>query len=372
MRLIQLSLKNFRNLNLDFTVDPGINLISGSNGAGKSNLLDGIYFLAFTKSFKPYSEKNNIAWNNPLKFSFIKAQIRDEAQKDAKPMELKIIFNNVQGSEQKRLEINGLGKTRRNFVYRLPVVLFAPHNINWLAGSPDVRREEFDDFICSISPDYVDKLSAYKSVIRNRNKILQKINEGIGQIGELNYWNEKLVDLGAFIVTYRSEIIQKFQPSLRQDALKIFHSELANLSLVYQSKFNGGHSQSEVGKLLRNKIQENLTKEISAGQTLYGPQRDDYSLLADDKDLKVFGSRGQQRIATLIVKMAMFNYIKSYLGITPVILLDDIMSELDNLHRKNLEKYLLNLNAQLFLTATEEKMFGKEILKKAKLLKIGN
>ena len=369
----------------------------GRNGAGKSNFLDSIYFLSFAKSFKPYSEKNNISWEKNTLFASISGTFfQNQLVENIKSTEsekilvaYKIIFSRGSGiqdnnnnNELKRFEINGVGKYRSKFLYNIPVVLFAPHNINLIAGSPEVRRSELDDFLSLVNRDYAEKLAGYKVVVRNRNKILQNISRGTGQHTELKFWNSKLVDLGAFITGMRLRLLADFQPGLKRDAGILFGSELADLSINYLSKLYEFKSNlyvvneeftlliKEIRNMFTKKVTEGFSKELDAKLTLYGPHRDDFQLLSGQRDLKFFASRGQQRIATLILKMAMYNFLKEKLNSKPILLLDDIMSELDQKHQGKLENYLLDLSAQVFITATKKTILSSKILKKALVTRI--
>jgi len=377
-----LNTKNFRNLTLTYNANSGINVVYGRNGAGKSNFLDGIYFLTFAKSFKPYAEKNNISWKRNTLFASITGTfLQDEFTEDLKPAEFKIIFSRGSGTQEinelKRFEINGVGKYRSSFLYKIPVVLFAPHNINLIAGSPEIRRSELDDFLSMISHEYAEKITGYKIVVRNRNKILQNISRGTSRQSELKFWNHKLIDLGSYITGMRIFLLADFQPGLKKDARTLFSDELANLSIKYLSKLyefekNKSYLHSEFTQLIRElrnifskKISEGYPKELAAKLTLYGPHRDDFQLLAGQRDLKLFASRGQQRIATLILKMAMYNFLQDKMRNNPILLLDDIMSELDQKHQGKLENYLLDLTAQVFITTTEKSHLGSNILRRA-------
>jgi DNA replication and repair protein RecF len=263
------------------------------------------------------------------------------------------------------------------------VILFAPHNINLVIGTPQLRREEFDDY-CSICDfKYALNLDEYGNVLRNRNRLLKAINEGKAGTSQLPYWNEKLIELGSKIIFQRSEIINSLKPIISRLAKEYLREELQDFDLVYNSKFCGGgddtgadNADDDELKTIMSRFSEklslNIDTEIAAKQTLYGPQKDDYTFILDKQyDLKTFGSRGQQRMITLILKLAMWEHLFFIKETKPIILLDDIMSELDEGNKKILEKIIDKLACQTFITTTHEKDFSKIFRDKINITKLG-
>ena len=360
MILRELILKNFRNLNIKLTPKTGLNLIVGNNGSGKSNLLDSIYHLALAKSFKPYSLKNNINIDNSSEFSVISGQLENEDLQ----REIKIIFSQTTSdAEHKRYELNGKATSKAKFLNNLNVILFAPHNINMIVFTPQIRREEFDDFgsICDFR--YALALEEYHIVLINRNRLLKAINEQIATIKQLDYWNEKLVKLGSFLIHERQKMIRALGPTIEQYTKEYLKPELRNIELQYISRFipekSSEISLQEISTNFKATLEENQSKEIAAKQTLYGPQKDDYCFILNNKlDLKTFGSRGQQRMVILILKLSMWEYLYKIKSIKPIILLDDIMSELDSENKKILERIILSLGSQTFISTTHEKEYS--------------
>lgn len=361
MFIKELVFKNFRNLNLKLELAPKVNLVIDNNGAGKSNLIDGIYYLANARSFRKFIEGGNITWESKLGFARISALIKNEEE-----FELAIAFSLLsEGKSSKRLEVNKLPKSRRAFTGMLTCVLFAPHDLDIINGSPDIRRSELDTFLSAVDEYYEEVATQFKQVLRNRNRVLLGIAEGNASRRELSFWNEKLVEMGAVLLYNRINLIRDFNPVLTEKANALFNSELKSLEIAYVSKFAEARNISEAKDMLQLSLQENQHKELAARKSLYGPHRDDFEMMFNLRPVKVYGSRGQQRLAALILKLAMWQFLKNEHGSAPLLLFDDVMSELDRSHRQNLEKVITETDAQVVMTATDESDFTKRFLENA-------
>lgn len=375
MVITEIQLKNFRNLNLSFLPSAGYNLVLGENGSGKSNLLDAIYHLALVKTFKPYSLKNNIDFRTEADFAIISTKMN----LDGRSKDLKIVFSASDLGERKRLELNAKPTVRSRFIHNLDVVLFAPHNINLLIGSPDLRREELDDFASVCDYKYAIYIQEFKEIIRNRNRLLKAIFEGKAQESQLGYWDGRMLDLGSYLIAMRILIMNRLRPLILELAEQYFKGELEQLELNYLSKLyepdpDGPTDlesiRSGVLAKYRHKVNNGREKEINSRQSQYGPHKDDFEILHQGNDLKVFGSRGQQRIATFLLKLAMWYYLAELKKDRPVILLDDLMSELDSRNRSLVEKIITTINTQTFITTTHANDYSPKFRTKMKLLKL--
>lgn len=338
-----------------------INLVVGKNGSGKSNFLDAVYYLAVGKSFKKYVEGTNIDWNSNLNFAKIASVL--DLSPDKK---LDIIFSNVNERNYKKYLVNDVSKTRNSFISHFKVVLFTPHTLDIISGEPDLRRGELDDFLTAIDPKYGVILSQYRTYVKNRNHLLQRIREGKAHSKELDYWNTGLVNLGSSILEYRTSHLKQLITTMHGLAQKLFAINKVDFDFQYISKINDLALNGDYKTAFANKIDENQNKEVAAGLTLYGPHRDDFDLLFKQKSLKIFGSRGQQRLGIMILKLAMWQYLKDNFALPPVILLDDVFSELDDQNQNKLEKILLNLDTQIIISCIDKSRINQEIVAKAK------
>lgn len=375
MIISKIQFKNFRNLNLTFEPDASFNLILGENGAGKSNLLDAFYHLALGKTFKPYALKCNINFKSNAQFAVIDSEVNEAG----KTTELKIIFANQEGAERKRFEVNGKATTRARFTQHLDVILFAPHNINLLIGSPDLRRAELDDFASLCDYKYAAYINEYQTVIRNRNRLLKCISEGTARVDQLPYWDNKMVNLGSYLVASRLHIFSVLQPLVSKLANEHFQGELDGVQLNYLSKFTRSDLdisqpfaslESDVRQTYERLLATGRDKELNSRQSQYGPHKDDFEMLHQGNDLKIFGSRGQQRIATFLLKFAMWQYLAELKQRKPLILLDDIMSELDERNRRLLENMITEIDTQTFITTTHASDYSEKFRHKPKVLQL--
>ena len=365
MHIKSIAVKNFRNLNLETELSPGLNFVIAGNGAGKSNLLDSIFQLSHGHSFKPSNEGGNINWKSRVNFAKLSAALMQE-----RLYELQLIISELEDRNLRSFSINGRRKARRAFINMVGCVLFAPQDLDIISGSPEVRRSELNDFLSQIDDEYSDSIKSYRLILKNRNKLLQRIADGFADIKELAYWDERLVHFGSNIMFKRNELLEQFRPVLKQQAEDLFNAEVRNLGLEYISKFTAEKGLDAITASFHSKLEDNAYKEISAKKTLYGPHRDDFELNLNKRPLKYYGSRGQQRLAALILKLAMLDFLEQLKGESIILLLDDVMSELDKIHRANLEKILQKMNSQIVITATDKSDFTPEFLASGKILNL--
>jgi DNA replication and repair protein RecF len=341
MFLKQLKLTNFRNyseLNLNFDDRPTILL--GNNAVGKSNMLESIYFLSTTKSQRVETEAELIKEGE--NFSLVSADLEDT--------NLEIGLQNIEGQFSKRVKVNGVPRRVVDFVGNLPAVIFYPSDINIVTGPPSLRRWHLDLGLAQVDSEYKKFLTLFEQVVTNRNRILKRIREGEGGLDELTYWTQELIKDGQVISKKRRtffEFITRLEKPLGNFEFKYHESVLST-----------------------ERLDQYSSREIAAANTLIGPHRDDFTLDLNGKHLAHFGSRGEQRTSTLAFKLAQLEYMAQILGTRPILLLDDVFSELDAKHRGAILEIVGQ--QQTIIATVELEHIPKKFLNSARVLKVDN
>ncbi len=348
MIIKQLKLLNFRNYSsLDLTLDARPTILIGNNAAGKSNLLEAIYFLATTKSARADEEIELI--KNGEEVTRVEGNIIDG---DLTNLVVTISGGNssvnLDHDFKKRALVNGIARRVVDYVGTFPVVLFSPTDINMVIGSPALRRWHLDLSLAQVDSSYKKALTMYEQVLTNRNKVLKRIKEGEGRIDELDYWTNELLKDGEVVASGRSAFLQ---------SLNNFKSPLGIFKFDYQSSL-----------LSQDRLDEYSSREIAAGVTLIGPHRDDFTVELEGRNLAHFGSRGEQRTATLAFKLATLEYMTLTLDKRPVLLLDDVFSELDSDHRKHVLEIVGR--QQTIIATVELENIPKSFLNSARILRV--
>ncbi|MDD2483386.1 MAG: DNA replication and repair protein RecF [Candidatus Shapirobacteria bacterium] len=356
MYLSKLLLQNFRSHTqqlLEF--DPKLNLIIGPNGSGKTNILEAISLLAAGKSFRASSQAKLINWDNF--FTSVRAKVIND-KKETNEIEIKLIKDRTgkSSSVSRKFLIAKVEKTRKKYIGIFKTVIFHPDDIRLVAGSPSRRRDFLDEIFLQTEWRYAQALSQYHKALKHRNELLNQIRDGKSQKSELFYWDQVLIK--------NAKIISDFRFSF-------FHS--ANL-------FFSGHTDDQIRLIFLNyhpsvlnedRLERSYNLDLHRGCTQIGIHRDDFSFnnntfLTEDKNLAFWGSRGQQRLAVLAIRLAQINYLEKIYQDQPVLLLDDIFSELDPDHQKLVVS--LCQNYQTVFTAAEPE--SVKILSTAKIIQI--
>lgn len=362
MRLEQLTLQDFRNYEqVSLGLDPGLNIFVGDNAQGKTNLLEAIYVLALSKSYRALRDADLIRQGA---FSAVaSARVRKLASLDLSCV--------LSLTEKKRLLVNGKATTANNFVGNLNAVLFSPDSLQLVKGPPGERRRFLDIQICQIDPVYRQTLLEYQRVVRQRNSLLKTAQESRAQLRLLPAWDRQLVNLGTRVTARRQAVVEKLQMYAREIHREI-SGEREDLQLVYETFFGqaaSGLSGEELKAIFREQLQQLRAEEIRRGLTLIGPQRDDLLFLVNGMDLKKFGSQGQQRSAVLACILAQLELMQAETGEYPVVLLDDVLSELDQGRQLQLLT-LLDAKAQTIVTTTSLSAFPQELAARAAIYNI--
>ncbi|MCW3488979.1 DNA replication/repair protein RecF [Dethiobacter alkaliphilus] len=347
MRLETIELRNYRNYSsLSLELNPNINLFFGSNAQGKTNLLESVAFIAAGRSFRTRNEGELILWgeNNCTASARVCNRMGRET--------LKVSFD--VGSRNKIFSVNGLTMNRSNYAGRLVTVLFTPEDLSIVKGSPAVRRKFFDDEISKILPVYEYELGRLQQIIRQRNNLLKKFRQKVLGSQELASWNEQLAILSAKILIKRVTAIRRIGLLAR-----LSHRNLTgrdeSLEILYQSFLpldDGVLDTQVIQDALLAGLEEKKHEEARLGQTLLGPHRDDIVFNINGRNARLYASQGQQRTLVLALKLAELEFIKGETGEYPVLLFDDVFSELDERRRRLLVE-TIDGRIQTFITGTE-------------------
>ena len=345
MKLTNLQLQNFRNyesVQLEFT--DGVHVFIGENAQGKTNLMESIYALAMTKSHRTTNDKELIGWNK--KFATIKGTVEKTATKTNLELQFskKGKIAKVNYLEQKRLS---------SYLGNLNVILFAPENLTLVKGSPQNRRKFVDMELGQMSSLYLYDLVEYNRVLKQRNTYLKQLAIKKKQPDEyLEVLSEMLSELASKIVFHRLDFMKQLE------ALAIpIHDQLSlgreKFSVSYQATIplEDGLTPSQMKEIYINQFKKNQTREADQATTLIGPHRDDLIFYLNEIPVQTYGSQGQQRSTVLSLKLAEIELMKLSTGEYPLLLLDDVLSELDDDRQTHLIKAIEN-KVQTFITTT--------------------
>lgn len=334
--------RNYQNLKLDF--DSRSTVLIGDNAAGKSNILEAVYLLSTTKSLRVETEDELI--RNKAGFTKVEGFLVDPET------ELLVIINHqTEGvSFRKKTLVNGIARRTLDFIGNLPAVIFYPSDINMVTGSPALRRWHLDLSLAQIDSQYKKVLTAYEQFLTARNRVLKRIREGLAKLDELTYWTDGLVEKGKVVSEKRKEFfayINSLEKPLGEFTFEFKPSEISN-----------------------EKLMETNDREVAAATTLIGPHRDDFSMLLENRNMAHFGSRGEQRTATLAFKLAQLEFMAKILGKRPILLLDDVFSELDANHRAHVVEVVSK--QQTIIATVELENIPKSFLDSARILRVEN
>jgi DNA replication and repair protein RecF len=359
----QLSLENYRNIqSLHLETDAPVNIIIGPNAQGKTNILESIFVLALTKSHRTSKDKELIAWNAES------ARIIGEIHKKYGTNKLDLQIN-MRG---KTAKVNGLEQRKLSgFIGSLNVVMFAPEDLEIVKGSPGVRRRFMDMELGQVHPAYLHHLLQYQKIVIQKNTSIKKMNihNEADQV-MMDVWNDQLVEHGVRIMKNRQSFIHKLQKWAEH-----IHQGITNgkekLRIVYRPSFEAEDYQDET--VLINQFMIKLSQvreqEQRRGICLIGPHRDDLEFYINDKEVMAYGSQGQQRTTALSLKLAELELIREEVGEYPVLLLDDVLSELDQFRQTQLIETFQD-KVQTFITTTGIESINASKLTRAKLFHV--
>jgi len=338
-----LDLRGYTSLGVDLA--PGPHLIWGPNAAGKTTLLEAMVLLAWGRSHRTTSDGELIRWGTDL--------ARVEGRVGADVIEVAVIRSGANGSAgRKRVRVNGLARRAPGLAGLLRVVVFAPEEMMLIAGSPSLRRAVIDQLASTSSPAYADALATYGRTLQQRNSLLRAIREEGASRDELRFWDGAFLDAGAVIVAERRRLLEVLVGPLAAAHAEIAPDEAASARLTLGYSTNAQPQLGETARqALARRLVETSDKEVWNGSTLIGPHRDDLVFELAGRDLASFASRGQQRTAILALKLAELDFLTELDGRPPLLLLDDVFSELDPERRSHLVRRIIAL-PQAFITTT--------------------
>lgn len=342
MTVTELKVKDYRNASSRTVVlKEGRNAFVGANARGKTNLLEAVYFAGVGKSFRTPRDRELI------KNGSSRAYISVVAQKDGYSETVEII---IDCETNKRVAIDGLAITRMSELMGVcPVVLFCPDGLRIVKDAPADRRRFMDISLCQISKAYFAALSQYGKILQSRNKLLKS---GGADGNTLAPWDELLADVGAKIVKSRRGFVRELTP-LAAERHAFLSDAKERLALEYEGV--SGETAEDIKRALLENMQADRENDLRLKYTHSGPHKDDIKISVDGSDVRSYGSQGQQRTAALSMKLAELKLLTNVLGTSPVLLLDDVFSELDSVRRK---KLLASLDGvQSVITTTDKTDF---------------
>jgi DNA replication and repair protein RecF len=354
MRLMTLQARNFRNFErLELACGPRLNLLIGNNGQGKTNILECIYVLGQLRSFRGVSRTELTRWGA----STVHLQGTVEHPAHNAGLALMMSWN-----EQRRmLKVQGRDIQRSvDYLGHLGALVFAADSVQVIKGSPEGRRRLLDRALVGLQPSYLSLLQRHQMILKHRNRLLKdtKVDRA-----SLDVWNSKFAQVGAEVMQARARYLKRLNQQLsRLTAVKLgsptalqlrYHPALGTGRSEKELAINGSGDVGETVQCLVEGMARVERDELRARMSLIGPQRDDIGFHLQEFDLKSYGSQGEQRLAVLLILIAMLEDLEAELGTPPIVLLDDMVAELDGRRRGLLWEFLRSIRAQVFLSGTE-------------------
>lgn len=340
---------------LDVAFGPGAQLVVGPNAAGKTSLLEAIVLLGWGRSHRTTADGELIRWGQDV--ARVEGRVGDEV------LEVAITRSGADGrGGRKRIRVNGVGRRAAALGRSLRVVLFAPEEMLLVIGAPGLRRAAIDSLAAARFPAYADDLATYGRTLQQRNSLLRAIREETATRDQLRFWDATFVETGGRVVAARLELLETLAGPLAAAHREIAPDEAASgvLGLRYVSNAPAGVGETPRDALARRLV-ETAEKELWNGSTVIGPHRDDLAFELAGRDLASFASRGQQRTAILAFKLAELDLLTELDGRPPLLLLDDVFSELDPERRAHLVRRIAAL-PQAFVTTTTRDDLDPELL----------
>ncbi len=359
LRKIKLvNFRNYRNLSVNFSKD--INIIIGDNAQGKTNILESIYTLALTKSYRTTNDYNLIRFDQE-KF-IITGEVKDD--KVFKKLSLEMSKNN----KLAKINDNNINKIS-NYIGNLYVILSSPDDLQMIKGSPQDRRNFLNVEISQLSSNYIKKYNEFNKILKMRNDYLKLLlTNSLGDYSYLDILTNNLIQREVDIYIERQNFLKRIDDNITTIYKDI--TGIEDLNIIYQTNVEfKDFTEQNIISALKEKYRRNQQREIAMGMTLYGPHRDDIMFTISGNDIKIFGSQGQQKLAFIALKLSEIPIFEEKTNTKPIILLDDIFSELDKKKKNKLIHYVDN-GYQVIITSNDTKDISKKLLKNANIYMI--
>jgi DNA replication and repair protein RecF len=334
MKLERLTLTNFRSYSKQVFHFGDQTVIVAPNGAGKTNVLEAIYLLSTGVSERAGEITEMIKFGNEI------ASVAGIVESGEERSELSVVLTRGvymgKRTPKRRYLVDGVARTRAKFSGKLPAIMFRPEDMRLVEGSPSRRRSFLDETLVMVHPDYARALTVYEASLRRRNRLLDAIRDGLARREQLSYWDQSIIKNGNVLTDYRRSFLEY---------LTLVKTSFGTYQLEYDSS-----------TISPARLAQYAEAEVAVGYTLVGPHKDDFSVSGKNgvkvwKNLMVYGSRGEQRLAVLFLKLGTLQYIEEKMGVKPLLLLDDIFSELDETHREEVVK--MTEGRQTIITSAE-------------------
>lgn len=351
-KIYAVNFRNYGSCSLDFA--SMINVFYGQNAQGKTNILEAIFYGAFGMSHRTFTEEDL------LKLGSREMAVGVEYDSFSGLHTIKIKKYQQLGRNKKEIVLDGVKVRPKEHYGSLNVVMFSPEDLQLVKGEPALRRRFFDMQIAQTDPLYYDLLVKYNRVLQQRNKLLKELRDNGGSPAQLLPWNGEFISLSVALAKKRQEALAKLQ-NIAGEIYSSITGNKESLTIKYELKSNNGEllypdgSFNDWENFYMTKLAERERIDILRGNTGIGPHRDDIVLLLNDMSLKSFGSQGQQRSGALALKLSQLEYVRREIGEFPILLLDDVMSELDNNRRAQLLLFI-DGRVQTFITVNDREL----------------
>lgn len=350
MKIQKLTISDFRNIeSLEFEPNESVNIIYGQNAQGKTNLIEAVWLLTGAKSFRRTKSDRDFVRFSADK-SRIEAQFFDDVRSQSIALEI---------DDRRRAYLNDIkAETASELASHFPAVVFSPAHMALIRSGPSERRKFIDSCLCRISPKFIRTLNDYTRALTQRNALLKDVRRSSYLLDTLDVWDQSIASMASLIIKMRTKLTDRLNEKAKRiySGISMGHEEL---SLSYSSSlgvsYNAGAPLSEMCADFYSKLKYRLSDDIKYGATTLGAHRDDIDISLDSCDARSFASQGQSRSIVLALKLAESELLEESFSAKPIILLDDVMSELDSVRRE----YLLNHigQNQVFITCCEKAYF---------------